>query len=49
MFAPALELLASREVEVSDLVSEVFRLEDGVRAVETAGASGVLKVLLNNG
>jgi threonine dehydrogenase-like Zn-dependent dehydrogenase len=48
-FAPALELLASRKVEVSDLVSEVFRLEDGVRAVETAGASGVLKVLLNNG
>ncbi len=44
--APAIELLASNLVNVDDLISEEYRLEDGVAALEHAGRSGVLKVLL---
>ena len=47
-FRPALDLLATQKVDVSDLISEEFSLSDGVRAVETAARSGVMKVLLNN-
>ena len=47
-FGPALELLASGKVEVKDLISEHFDLSDGVKAIETAGRGGVMKVLLNN-
>lgn len=45
-FAPALELLADRKVDVESLVSEEFALSEGLRAMDRAGESGVLKVLL---
>ncbi len=45
--APALELLASKQVRVDDLVSDEFPLREGVRALEQAARKGVLKVLLN--
>jgi threonine dehydrogenase-like Zn-dependent dehydrogenase len=45
-FAPALELLKTNAVDVDSLVSEEYALADGLRAMERAGASGVLKVLL---
>ncbi len=44
--APALELLASKQIKTDDLISEQFNLEDGVEALEHARKSGVLKVLL---
>lgn len=45
-FAPALELLASGRLDVSDLVSARFPLAEGVSAFEEAQRPGVLKVLL---
>jgi threonine dehydrogenase-like Zn-dependent dehydrogenase len=45
-FEPALELLASRRVEVRDLISEEFPLAQATRALEHAGRRGVRKVLL---
>jgi threonine dehydrogenase-like Zn-dependent dehydrogenase len=45
-FAPALELLKANAVDVDSLISEEYALADGLRAMERAGASGVLKVLL---
>ncbi len=45
--APAVELLASNRVKVDDLISEVYRLEDGVDAMKLAGTQGVLKILLS--
>lgn len=45
-FAPALELLHSKTIDVESLISEEFALADGVRAMERATAPGVLKVLL---
>jgi threonine dehydrogenase-like Zn-dependent dehydrogenase len=45
-FAPALSLLASGRIEVSDLVDARFALADGVAAFEKAAAPGVLKVLI---
>ena len=44
--APAIELLASKRVQVDDLISEEFPLADGVLALRTAEAKGILKVLL---
>ena len=44
--APAVGLLASNKVKVDDLISEEFRLENGVLAVKQAEKPGVLKVLL---
>jgi threonine dehydrogenase-like Zn-dependent dehydrogenase len=44
--APAVELLASKKVNVEDLVSDEYSLADGVAALEHAGRRGVLKVLL---
>lgn len=44
--APALELLASNQIRTDDLISDGFKLEDGVEALEHAKKSGVLKVLL---
>ncbi|HEX8738314.1 MAG TPA: alcohol dehydrogenase catalytic domain-containing protein [Pyrinomonadaceae bacterium] len=46
-FAPALDLLKNKQIDVSDLISEEFRLSDGLRAVERAGEKGVMKVLLS--
>ncbi|HEV2800936.1 MAG TPA: alcohol dehydrogenase catalytic domain-containing protein [Pyrinomonadaceae bacterium] len=45
-FAHALELLARDAVDVASLVTEEFPLADGLRAIERATESGVLKVLL---
>jgi threonine dehydrogenase-like Zn-dependent dehydrogenase len=45
-FEPALELLASGEIDPRDLISETFPLSDGVNAMLRAGEKGVLKVLL---
>ena len=45
-FAPALELLKSGAVDVESLISEEFRLADGVRAMQRAAEPGVMKVLL---
>lgn len=47
-FAPALELLSSRAVEVEDLVSDEFSLSDGISAMKRAAEAGVMKVLLSN-
>lgn len=47
-FGPALELLEHRKVKVSDLISEQFDLQDGVRALQTAASDGVMKVLLGS-
>jgi threonine dehydrogenase-like Zn-dependent dehydrogenase len=44
--APALDLLASNRIDVENLISEEFRLADGLLALERAGEKGVLKVLL---
>ncbi|HKP69165.1 MAG TPA: alcohol dehydrogenase catalytic domain-containing protein [Pyrinomonadaceae bacterium] len=44
--APAIELLASKRVQVDDLISEEFPLADGVSALRAAEAKGILKVLL---
>lgn len=46
-FEPAVELLAEGKVDVSDLISEEFRLSDGVRAMQAAQEKGVMKVLLD--
>ena len=46
-FEPALELLASNQIDVVDLISEEFSLSNGVAAFEEAGRKGVLKVLIN--
>jgi len=46
-FAPALELLKNKQIDVGDLISEQFDLSDGVRAIKRAGEKGVMKVLLN--
>jgi threonine dehydrogenase-like Zn-dependent dehydrogenase len=45
-FAPALELLKAGAIDVENLISEEFALTDGVRAMQRAAESGVLKVLL---
>lgn len=45
-FAPALELLRSRKVDVRPLLSSEFPLGEAVRALREAGRPGVLKVLL---
>ena len=46
-FRPALDLLKNKRIDVSDLISEEFRLSDALRAVERAGEKGVMKVLLS--
>ena len=45
-FAPALELLKNKTVDVENMITQEFRLENGVRAMERAAERGVLKVLL---
>jgi threonine dehydrogenase-like Zn-dependent dehydrogenase len=44
--APAVELLASKQVRVDDLISDELPLSKGLRALEIAGTRGVMKVLL---
>lgn len=45
-FAPALDLLRSGVVDVASLISEKYRLGEGLRAMERATERGVIKVLL---
>jgi len=45
-FAPALQLLEENSIDLQNLISEEYALEDGVRAMQRAGEPGVLKVLL---
>ena len=45
-FAPALELLKAGAVDVESLISEEFRLTDGLQAMQRAAEPGVMKVLL---
>ncbi|MEO7673854.1 MAG: alcohol dehydrogenase catalytic domain-containing protein [Pyrinomonadaceae bacterium] len=45
-FAPALELLSGKKIRVDNLISEEFRLGDGIKAFGRAAQKGVLKVLL---
>src|SRR5690349_19978433 len=45
-FKPALDLLAKGAVDVDSLISEEYRLSEGVHAMERARVRGVLKVLL---
>jgi len=45
-FAPALDLLKNNAVDVESLISEEYRLSDGVRAMQRATEAGVIKVLL---
>lgn len=45
-FAPALELLKTRKINVENLISEEFSLSNGIAAMNRAAQKGVLKVLL---
>jgi threonine dehydrogenase-like Zn-dependent dehydrogenase len=45
-FEPALRLMETRQVEPTVLIMDEFRLEDGLKAFERAGETGVLKVLI---
>ena len=45
-FAPALDLLKTGAVDVESLISEEYRLADGVRAMKRATEPGVIKILL---
>lgn len=45
-FPVALEALRTGTVRVTPMIHEIFPLSDGIRAFETAGTPGVLKVLL---
>jgi len=45
-FAPALDILEKRLVDVEALIDEEFSLSDGVRAMEQAGKKGAMKMLL---
>lgn len=46
-FAPALELLATCQIDLTGLISEEFELKDGKAAFEAAAKKGALKVLLS--
>ena len=46
-FAPALEILRQRQIDVKNLISQEFSLTEGVRAMQKAEQKGVLKVLLS--
>lgn len=45
-FAPALEILKNRQVDVENLISEEFNLSAGITAMNRAAEKGVMKVLL---
>lgn len=46
-FEPALRLMETQQVDPTVLIMEEFRLQDGLKAFERAGETGVLKVLVN--
>lgn len=45
-FAPALRLLERKQVDVTPLISERFRLEQGLEAMQAAARPGMMKVLI---
>jgi threonine dehydrogenase-like Zn-dependent dehydrogenase len=45
-FAPALELLKEKKIDVESLISEEFALSNALKAMDCATQKGVLKVLL---
>jgi threonine dehydrogenase-like Zn-dependent dehydrogenase len=45
-FAPALELLRDRKIDVESFISQEFPLEKGIEAIEKAQQKGSMKVLL---
>lgn len=45
-FAPVLELLRNKKIDVESLISDEFSLSEGVKSVKKAGEKGVLKILL---
>jgi len=45
-FQPALHLLTKEVIDVDSLISEEHRLSDGLKAMNRANTSGILKVLL---
>jgi threonine dehydrogenase-like Zn-dependent dehydrogenase len=45
-FAPALDLLKTGAIDVENLISDEFRLADGVEAMRRAAEPGTMKVLL---
>ncbi len=45
-FAPALDLLSKRAIDIDSLISEEYPLRDGIHAMERASRKGVLKVFL---
>lgn len=47
-FAPALELLENKKVDVEIMISGEYALSNGVNAMERAAQKGVLKVLLKS-
>lgn len=47
-FAPALELLRDKKVDVESLISEEFNLSRGIAAMARAEQKGVMKVVLTN-
>lgn len=46
-FAPALEALASGQIDPSNLIDAVYPLSDAIEAFDHAGRPGALKILLN--
>ena len=48
-FAPALDLLASKALEVEDLIEARYPLAEALTAFEHAARPGTLKVLLEMG
>jgi threonine dehydrogenase-like Zn-dependent dehydrogenase len=45
-FAPALELLRNRQIDVENLIADKFSLTNGIAAISKASSKGVMKVLL---
>ncbi|AFZ60235.1 alcohol dehydrogenase catalytic domain-containing protein [Anabaena cylindrica FACHB-243] len=45
-FTPALELLATKQVDVEPLINAYYPLNEGLAAIEKAQTKGVLKILL---
>jgi threonine dehydrogenase-like Zn-dependent dehydrogenase len=46
-FAPALDSLENKSIDVESLISEELSLSEGVKAIERAGQKGVMKVVLS--
>lgn len=46
-FAPALELLKNKQIDVESLISEEFPLSKGLQAMSRAAEKGILKVVLS--